>query len=146
MRYSSLALRSRRFISLATASRIKSERFSPSFNTASICASVPAGNRAGICSSLIFGRPTLGRISDIAISVNAAPFMISPIYTYMISCINAIRYQIGTHDMATYEVRKSYRPEYWNIVRIEDGQIVEQFDSKDYALSRCEKLNRMVAL
>lgn len=42
--------RSRRFNSRSTASRMKSERFSPSAITASIRAKVPAGNRAGICS------------------------------------------------------------------------------------------------
>lgn len=51
-------------------------------------ASVPAGKRAGVCSSLIFGLPTDGRISDIIFSVNVAPFLISPI-----DCIHDIMYE-----------------------------------------------------
>ena len=55
----------RRFSSRSTASRMKSERLSPSAHAASIRASVPAGKRAGVCSSLIFGRPTPERVGDI---------------------------------------------------------------------------------
>jgi hypothetical protein len=51
-------LRSRLSISRSTAVRIRSERFSLGSKTASMRASVPAGNRAGVCSSLIFLRPT----------------------------------------------------------------------------------------
>ena len=55
----------RRFNSASTASRIKSDRFSPSASAASMRASVPPGKRAGVCSSLILGRPTGAAIVDI---------------------------------------------------------------------------------
>lgn len=42
-------------------------------------ASVPAAKRAGVCSSLIFGRPTRAGISDITISAKLAILLISPI-------------------------------------------------------------------
>jgi hypothetical protein len=53
------ALRSRLFSSLSTASLMRSERFSPSSRAESMRSSVPSGNRAGVCSWLIWGRPRL---------------------------------------------------------------------------------------
>lgn len=69
--------RSRRVSSRSTASRIKAERGSPSSSTASIRANVPAGKRAGVCSSgsLILFLPTRGIIEDIIFFVKAAPFV-----------------------------------------------------------------------
>jgi hypothetical protein len=61
------------------ASRMKSARFSPSASNASMRASVPAISRAGVCSSLIFGRPTREALSDITISGNVGMLLISPI-------------------------------------------------------------------
>lgn len=69
----------RRCSSFSTASRMKSERFSPSRHAASIRASVPAGNLPGVCSSLMRGLPTGERVGDITISVEACILLISPI-------------------------------------------------------------------
>lgn len=69
----------RRFNSRSTASRMKSERFSPSARALSIRASVPSGNRAGVCSPLIRGRPTSERISDISFCAKPCTLLISPI-------------------------------------------------------------------
>lgn len=74
-----LAYFSRRFSSASTASRMKSERFPLSPITASMRASVPAGKRAGVCSSLILGLPTGSRISDITFSAKPCILLISPI-------------------------------------------------------------------
>jgi len=65
--------------SRSTASRMKSERFSFSASTASMRAIVPARNRPGVCSSLIFGLPTPVRISDITFSSKQSILLISPI-------------------------------------------------------------------
>lgn len=58
---------------------MKSERFSLSAQAESMRASVPAGKRAGVCSSLILGLPTGERVSDITNSVEAVILLISPI-------------------------------------------------------------------
>ena len=65
--------------SRSTASRMKSERFSLSASTASMRAIVPARKRPGVCSSLIFGRPTPWRVSDITFSAKPCILLISPI-------------------------------------------------------------------
>lgn len=65
--------------SRSTASRMKSDRFSLPVSRASMRASVPARKRPGVCSSLILGRPTLGRISDITFSAKPCILLISPI-------------------------------------------------------------------
>lgn len=65
--------------SRSTASRMKSERFSLPSHAASMRANVPAGKRAGVCSSLIFGRPTGAGVSDITFSAKLAILLISPI-------------------------------------------------------------------
>jgi len=58
---------SRRFSSFSTASRRKSERFSfvSGSRTRSMRSSVPPGNLAGICSSLICFRPMRDILDDI---------------------------------------------------------------------------------
>ena len=71
--------RVRRLISRSTASRMKSERFSLSAKSASIRASVPSGKRAGVCSSLIFVRPTGRFVPDITNSGKSCILLISPI-------------------------------------------------------------------
>ena len=65
--------------SRSTASRMKSERFSLSASTASMRAMVPARKRPGVCSSLIFGRPTPWRVSDTTFSAKPCILLISPI-------------------------------------------------------------------
>jgi len=69
---------------------MRSARFSfvSGSKTASILASVPAGNLAGICSSLMRLRPTRGIIEDIIFLVKAASVGdITYIDIYKISCI-----------------------------------------------------------
>lgn len=74
-----MSYRSRRFSSASTAERMKSDRFSRSASAASMRASVPAANRAGVCSSLIFGRPTLAGLADISFCAKPCILLISPI-------------------------------------------------------------------
>ena len=101
----------RRFSSRSTASLMKSERFSPSFSTASILASVPPGKRAGVCSSLIRGRPTTARISEMTFCVEPCILLISPIdvsgityYRYMISDTEASEMVIKVREMTLREL------------------------------------------
>ena len=68
--------RSRRASSRSIASRMNSARFSFSFNTASIRASVPPLKRAGTCSPLILFLPTL---SNMAITHPIGQLKISPL-------------------------------------------------------------------
>ena len=72
---------SRRSSSRSIASRMKSERFSFGRRTASMRASVPSGKRAGVCSSLIFVRPTGRFVAAGRISVKPCILLISPILT-----------------------------------------------------------------
>lgn len=91
---------SRRSSSRSTASRMKSDRFSLSANTPSMRASVPAGKRPGVCSSLIFGLPTGRRVSDITFSAKACILLISPIDPQSdITYVDDIRY--GVNEMIT---------------------------------------------
>lgn len=83
----------RRDNSRSTASRMKSERFSPAASTASIRASVPSRNRAGVCSPLILGRPTVAGVSDITIPAKPCILLISPIDAVKdITYVDDIRY------------------------------------------------------
>lgn len=91
---------SRRCTSRSTASRMKSDRFSPPASKASMRASVPPGNRAGVCSSLMRGLPTGGRVGDITFFVEKGIFLISPIDRVSdISYLDDIRY--GGKTMTT---------------------------------------------
>jgi hypothetical protein len=83
----------RRFSSRSTASRMKSDRFSLSARTASILSSVPPGKRAGVCSSLIRGRPTVERISDISFCAKPCILLISPI-DHVPDITYSTRYQV----------------------------------------------------
>lgn len=99
--------RERRFSSRSTASRMKSERFSPSANAASIRASVPSRNRAGVCSPLILGRPTGAEVADITFFAKSNILLISPI-----DCVTDItykcRYQARRYQMTqTIELLRS---------------------------------------
>jgi hypothetical protein len=88
---------SRRDSSASMAFRMKSERFSPVASTASMRASVPARSRAGVCSSLIFFRPTRDGVGDITFSGKPSILLISPIAAKSdITYISDIRYG-GNH-------------------------------------------------
>ena len=96
--------------SRSTASRMKSERFSFSASTASMRAIVPARNRPGVCSSLIFGLPTPVRISDITFSSKQSILLISPIdaqsdITYIGDIRNGASEMVGIGEMKDSELQ-----------------------------------------
>jgi hypothetical protein len=70
---------SRRLISRSTASRMKSDCFSPSASNAFTRSSVPSRKRAIVCSPLIRGLPTSERVAGTINSVEPCILLVPPI-------------------------------------------------------------------